>query len=143
MEKYSNNTMRKKTITLLQRAHKALTLMVMLCMALLATAQVSEVTINSPSANSNWVPCYLTYNNTRAEMIYNASQLSALGEGKTITSVAFDGVSNVEVEDVDFTLYVKETSSAQTLNSHSTLLLTRQRLSTSSLVVMQVTKRVL
>lgn len=87
--------------------------MALLSVAGLAMAQESEVTINSASANNNWVPCYLTYNNTRAEIIYNASQLAALGEGKTITSIAFDGVSTEAIENVDFKLYVKETSTAQ------------------------------
>lgn len=105
--------MKTKTIKLLKSLHRTLFLMALLSVAGLAMAQESEVTINSASANNNWVPCYLTYNNTRAEMIYNASQLAALGEGKTITSIAFDGVSTEAIENVDFKLYVKETSTAQ------------------------------
>lgn len=104
--------MNLSTTNLLRRLYAAL-LLVVFCSATALAAADNEVTINSPTANSTWVPCYLTYNNTRAEMIYTASQLSAIGNDNKIVSVAFDGITTAEIADIDFVLYVKETSATQ------------------------------
>lgn len=105
----------------LRRLHAALLLIVFCSVSALASAADNEVTINSPSANTTWVPCYLAYNNTRAEMVYTASQLSAIGSDNQIVSVAFDGLTASEMTDVDFVLYVKETSAAQVTTDKSDL----------------------
>lgn len=105
----------------LRRLHAVLLLIAFCSVSALASAADNEVTINSPSANTTWVPCYLAYNNTRAEMVYTASQLSAIGSDNQIVSVAFDGLTASEMTDVDFVLYVKETSAAQVTTDKSDL----------------------
>lgn len=98
---------------LLRRLHTTLLLIALCSVTAMASAADNEVTINTPSSNTTWVPCYLTYNNTRAEMVYTASQLSAIGSDQQIVSVAFDGITASEMPDVEFVLYVKETTASQ------------------------------
>ena len=105
----------------LRRLHAALLIITFCGVTALASAADTEVTINTPSANTTWVPAYLAYNNTRAEMIYTASQLSAIGSDNQIVSVAFDGLTATELTDVRFTLYVKETSASQITTEKSDL----------------------
>ncbi|MDO4211917.1 MAG: hypothetical protein Q4D23_09440, partial [Bacteroidales bacterium] len=106
---------------LLQRLHAMLLLIAFCGVTALASAADNEVTINTPSANTTWVPAYLAYNNTRAEMVYTASQLSAIGSDQQIVSVAFDGVTATTLPDVEFVLYVKETTASQVTTDKSDL----------------------
>lgn len=93
------------------------------CIAMIVPASAVEKTVSVGVTNgyTTWAPVYATYPDSWTEIIYTSDMLADIPAGSVIRKIGFSGVSPVNIENMQYELYIKSTDATQAPAARSDL----------------------
>lgn len=99
----------------------ALFLIMLVAVAPHAVAATKTVTVGTQSSRTTFVPVCATWHDTWSETIYTSDLLADIPEGSVIKTIGYNGISSVAVDNIQYEVYVKNTSASTAPADHSDL----------------------
>lgn len=85
------------------------------------SAADKTVTVGTQTSVTTYVPVMTTWHDNWSEIIYTSDMLSSIPEGSVIKKIGFNGMSLVDIADMQYEVYIKATEATEAPASRSDL----------------------